>query len=73
MRAETEWPITLTNGTNRLATWPPSAAGVAQDTETAIARGRLPVGVAAPQGWDGFAAARIVDALCENCETGPFA
>ena len=65
MREQTEWPITITEGTNRLATWPPSIHGIAADTEAAVARGRLAVGAAAPSGWDGRAAARIVDAL--NC------
>ncbi len=63
MRSETEWPITLTRGTNRLATWPPTIDSVAGDLKAVAARGRIPVGVASPDGWDGRAAARIVDAL----------
>ena len=63
MRERTEWPITLTAGTNRLATWPPSVERLALDTEEAVSRGRIPVGAAAPAGWDGLASKRIVDAF----------
>lgn len=64
VRAQTERPITVTSGTNRMVSWPPSVDGVVGDLRDAIERGRLPIGVAAPPGWDGNAASRIVDAIC---------
>lgn len=63
VRAQTEWPITVTEGTNRLASWPPSVASVEYNAEQAIERGRLPLGALSPRGWDGRAAIRIVEAL----------
>jgi UDP-N-acetylglucosamine 2-epimerase (non-hydrolysing) len=63
VRQQTEWPITLTEGTNRLATWPLTTESVAFDLEMAVGRSRLSVGEAAPSGWDGRAATRIIDAL----------
>jgi len=64
VRAQTERPITVTRGTNRMVAWPPSVDGVVRDVRDAIGRGRLPIGAAAPPGWDGKAAIRIVDAIC---------
>ena len=66
LRAQTEWPVTLTQGTNRLAAWPPGVASVEKDALDAIARGRLPVGAVSPHRWDGCSAARIVEALGES-------
>jgi UDP-N-acetylglucosamine 2-epimerase (non-hydrolysing) len=63
VRERTEWPVTLTGGTNRLITWPPSVDSVVRDAEQAIGRGRCPTGARAPRGWDGKAAQRIVSAL----------
>lgn len=63
VRAGTEWPITLTHGTNRLAAWPPTADSIAADLEATVTRPRIPVGSVSPDGWDGRAATRIVDAL----------
>jgi UDP-N-acetylglucosamine 2-epimerase (non-hydrolysing) len=64
LREQTERPITVRQGTNRLATWPPTVEGVIRDVKAAIARDRSPLGAASPEGWDGMAAARIVDAMC---------
>jgi len=64
LRAQTEWPSTVRRGTNSLAAWPPSVASVVNDTQRAIARGRVPIGAVAPPGWDGRAASRIVSAMC---------
>ena len=64
VRAQTEWPSTVHQGTNRLAAWPPTAASVVNDAQAAIARGRVPVGTTAPPNWDGRAASRIVSAMC---------
>jgi UDP-N-acetylglucosamine 2-epimerase (non-hydrolysing) len=63
MRDRTEWLDTVERGTNRLASWPPTAQTVVRDTQGAIARGRAPVGSKAPPGWDGKSAERIVDAI----------
>jgi UDP-N-acetylglucosamine 2-epimerase (non-hydrolysing) len=63
MRDRTEWLDTVEHGTNRLATWPPTADSVVRETREAIARGRVPVGAKAPAGWDGKSAQRIVEAI----------
>lgn len=63
VRAQTERPITVEEGTNRLASWPPSVESVVREVEDALARERLDVGARTPEGWDGKAASRIVDAL----------
>jgi UDP-N-acetylglucosamine 2-epimerase (non-hydrolysing) len=66
LRAQTERPVTVTQGTNRMATWPPSVGTLVRELDEGVDRGRLAVGAAAPQGWDGRAASRIVDALCRD-------
>jgi UDP-N-acetylglucosamine 2-epimerase (non-hydrolysing) len=66
LRAQTEWPSTVTDGTNRLATWPPSVESLVADARAAVARGRSPVGARAPDGWDGRSASRIVDAMFQG-------
>jgi UDP-N-acetylglucosamine 2-epimerase (non-hydrolysing) len=64
LREQTERPITVTEGTNRMAPWPLTPAGVLAAFEAALAVPREPGRAArAPEGWDGRAAARIVDAL----------
>jgi UDP-N-acetylglucosamine 2-epimerase (non-hydrolysing) len=63
LREATERPVTLTEGTNRLAPWPLTAAGVLATVEAGLARGRSAVGSRVPEGWDGGAAQRIVEAL----------
>jgi UDP-N-acetylglucosamine 2-epimerase (non-hydrolysing) len=63
LRQQTEWPDTVTHGTNRLSSWPVSASSILRDTDAAVARPRMPLGSCAPAGWDGRAAARIVSAL----------
>jgi len=63
LREQTERPITVTEGTNRLAPWPLTRDGVLEIFQEAMAGGaerRAP-----PEGWDGAASARIVDALLE--------
>ncbi|HWV58029.1 MAG TPA: UDP-N-acetylglucosamine 2-epimerase (non-hydrolyzing) [Longimicrobiales bacterium] len=61
LREQTERPITVIEGTNRLAPWPLSPGGVVKAFREALedgaARSRR------PDGWDGRAAERIVDAL----------
>jgi UDP-N-acetylglucosamine 2-epimerase (non-hydrolysing) len=69
LREQTERPITVTEGTNRLAPWPLSAAGIfsayRDATSEDYATARAPV-----QGWDGQAAERIVQALHAAGPTG---
>jgi UDP-N-acetylglucosamine 2-epimerase (non-hydrolysing) len=66
LREQTERPITITEGTNRLAPWPLTAEGVFGAFEEAIAAGRAEQGARAPEGWDGRAAERIVRALASS-------
>ena len=63
LRAQTERPITATVGTNRLAPWPLTMAGIQESAHAAVASGRCGVGERVPEGWDGHAAERIVAAL----------
>jgi UDP-N-acetylglucosamine 2-epimerase (non-hydrolysing) len=63
LRETTERPVTVTEGTNRLAPWPLTEDGILATTQAAFAEGRVPVGARAPQGWDGRASERIVSAL----------
>ncbi|MEX2284994.1 MAG: UDP-N-acetylglucosamine 2-epimerase (non-hydrolyzing) [Gemmatimonadota bacterium] len=63
LREQTERPITVTLGTNRLAPWPLTTAGVVQSTSEALAEGRFEPGTRCPPGWDGRAAHRVVNAL----------
>jgi UDP-N-acetylglucosamine 2-epimerase (non-hydrolysing) len=63
LRAATERPVTITEGTNRLVSWPPTSAGILDAVEAALTQGRVPVGAKAPEGWDGHAGVRIVQAL----------
>jgi UDP-N-acetylglucosamine 2-epimerase (non-hydrolysing) len=63
LREQTERPITLTEGTNQMAPWPLTAAGIFRSFESALLKGRAFVGARCPQGWDGSASNRIVAAL----------
>lgn len=64
VREQTERPITVSHGTNRMVAWPPTINGVLDGLRAAIERGRRGVGELSPEGWDGRAATRIVDAIC---------
>lgn len=66
VRAQTERPVTVTVGTNRMAAWPPSAASLGAEVRELLVRPRVAVGARSPSGWDGRAASRIVDALLER-------
>jgi UDP-N-acetylglucosamine 2-epimerase (non-hydrolysing) len=63
LREKTERPITLMEGTNRMAPWPLSQIGIVESFRAALGQGRLAVGACSPEGWDGSASKRIVDAL----------
>jgi UDP-N-acetylglucosamine 2-epimerase (non-hydrolysing) len=63
LRARTERPVTLTEGTNRMAPWPLTPSGIYDAFEAAWQSGRVPVGARSPDGWDGAASKRIVAAL----------
>jgi UDP-N-acetylglucosamine 2-epimerase (non-hydrolysing) len=63
LREQTERPITIQEGTNRLAGWPLSVEGVTKAVQDALSQRRRPANIRCPEGWDGKASARIVDAL----------
>jgi UDP-N-acetylglucosamine 2-epimerase (non-hydrolysing) len=63
LREQTERPVTVEEGTNRLAPWPLSVAGIGDACTAALAQGRVGLGDRSPEGWDGNAAKRAVDAL----------
>lgn len=63
LREQTERPVTLTEGTNRMAPWPLTVKGVVESFRAARAQGRAGPGVQRPEGWDGRAGHRIVGAL----------
>ena len=63
LREQTERPVTITEGTNRMAPWPLSVDGVVEAFHAAHRQGRLGVGMRVPEGWDGHAAERAVAAL----------
>jgi UDP-N-acetylglucosamine 2-epimerase (non-hydrolysing) len=62
LREQTERPITLAEGTNRMAPWPLSTSGVLRAFGEALAAGRRD-GDCRIEGWDGRAAERVVNAL----------
>jgi UDP-N-acetylglucosamine 2-epimerase (non-hydrolysing) len=63
LREQTERPVTVEQGTNRLAPWPLTADGIVASYSEAAAQGRVGVGTRCPEGWDGHAAERSVEAL----------
>jgi UDP-N-acetylglucosamine 2-epimerase (non-hydrolysing) len=64
LRQQTERPITIAEGTNRLAPWPLTPTGI-HDSFLASIQTELLEKKPLPQGWDGRAGERIVDALLE--------
>jgi UDP-N-acetylglucosamine 2-epimerase (non-hydrolysing) len=63
LREQTERPVTVTEGTNRLAPWPLSGDGVFQAFRSALRRGRVEPGECRIEGWDGHAGERVVTEL----------
>jgi UDP-N-acetylglucosamine 2-epimerase (non-hydrolysing) len=63
LREQTERPATITHGTNRMAVWPLTVDGVYADFRAALAQGRIGVGERVPEGWDGRAGERVVEAM----------
>ena len=63
LREQTERPITVTQGTNRLAPWPVTTDGVVRTLDAALRAGRAAPGERCPEGWDGKAGERVVAAL----------
>jgi len=66
LRESTERPVTVTEGTNRLAPWPLTTDGILATARSAAQQGAIPVGQRAPEGWDGRAGERIVAALSRS-------
>lgn len=66
LRESTERPITVSEGTNRMVPWPPTADGIIATVRAAREAGRGPGSrTGRPRGWDGQAAVRTVEALEE--------
>lgn len=63
LREQTERPVTVGEGTNRLAPWPLTVDGIVGAYRAAAAMPRAAAGARRPEGWDGHAAERIVAAL----------
>ncbi len=70
LREQTERPITLTEGTNRLVPWPLTKEGILAAVRDAAVEPRALLSGRRPEGWDGQAAARIVRALEERTLAG---
>jgi UDP-N-acetylglucosamine 2-epimerase (non-hydrolysing) len=64
LREQTERPVTITHGTNRLVRWPLTVDGVIEAYEDALAR--LDQSAPIPDGWDGCAAKRVAAALANT-------
>jgi UDP-N-acetylglucosamine 2-epimerase (non-hydrolysing) len=69
LRESTERPVTVTEGTNRMAPWPLTTQGILDSARAALAAGRVGVGERSPEGWDGKAGKRIVAALALATDT----
>jgi len=63
LREQTERPVTITEGTNRLAPWPLTSEGVLESVSAALRQGRCTAGERCPEGWDGHASDRVVAVL----------
>lgn len=63
LREQTERPITLTEGTNHMAPWPVTVEGLLHTYNTTLQKRTDRDSAPRPEGWDGRASERIVDAL----------
>lgn len=63
LREQTERPITVSQGTNRMCPWPLTPHGVYASFADALDRGVMRAEEVRIEGWDGRAAERIVAAL----------
>jgi UDP-N-acetylglucosamine 2-epimerase (non-hydrolysing) len=63
LRRQTERPVTIQFGTNRLAPWPLDPKTFARSLDESLGLGRASVGERAPEGWDGKAATRVAAIL----------
>lgn len=61
VREQTERPVTISEGTNRLVDWPPSPQRIAEQVTNAVDSADYEPRL--PEGWDGNAAGRILAAL----------
>jgi UDP-N-acetylglucosamine 2-epimerase (non-hydrolysing) len=61
LREQTERPITVSEGTNRMVQWPPTPDRIIRLVNDVLDRPRTKKN--RPEGWDGNAAERIVEAL----------
>jgi UDP-N-acetylglucosamine 2-epimerase (non-hydrolysing) len=64
LREQTERPVTVTHGTNRLVPWPLCVDGIIEAYEDALIRRDDRASI--PDGWDGHAAERIAAALADT-------
>jgi UDP-N-acetylglucosamine 2-epimerase (non-hydrolysing) len=69
LREQTERPITVSEGTNRLAPWPLTSQGLL-DSYRAARRESNRGGSLLPEGWDGRAAERIASILASRVDQG---
>lgn len=63
LREQTERPITLTEGTNRMAHWPLTSGGIHESFSDAARQPHFEPGKRCPEGWDGHASRRIAEHL----------
>lgn len=70
VREQTERPVTIATGTNRLVPWPVTASDLVASVQAAIATGRAEPGTRCPEGWDGRASQRAVARMAQLTPTG---
>lgn len=63
LREQTERPVTIAEGTNRLAAWPLTVSGVLESFYSALNDRQVGTEIPVPEGWDGMAAERITAEL----------
>lgn len=70
LREQTERPITVEEGTNRLAPWPLTVDGIRETYRDALMQWPAGASKYSPEGWDGHAAERVVDAMNRQPQLG---